>query len=132
LLENYPQLHDKIDFISMVGPVRKGLSHTPFRYAVKGIRPETPFPGLFVGGPDLTVGDSFSGAIVAGWMTANAVVKYSFIDHLYLEKNITNDLKQFIPISPRSKVDGDDIAVPFTMATTVDDIVHAAESSKEE
>eukprot|EP00557_Chaetoceros_sp_GSL56_P013649 CAMPEP_0176478190 /NCGR_PEP_ID=MMETSP0200_2-20121128/1049_1 /TAXON_ID=947934 /ORGANISM="Chaetoceros sp., Strain GSL56" /LENGTH=1036 /DNA_ID=CAMNT_0017874101 /DNA_START=97 /DNA_END=3207 /DNA_ORIENTATION=+ len=131
LIDNYPQLQDKIDFISMVGPVRKGLSHTPLRYAVKGIRPETPYPGLIVGGSDLTVGDSFSGAIVAGWMAANAVIKYSAIDHLYLDKNITNDLKLFLS-SPRSKVNGDDIAVPFKMTDSEKDSPQAAESSKEE
>lgn len=131
LIDNFPQLQGKIDFISMTGPARKGLSHTPLRYAVKGIRPETPYPGLIVGGSDLTVGDSFSGAIVAGWMAANAVIEYSFIDHIYLEKNITNDLKQFLS-SPHSEVNGDDIAVPFKITKSDEDIPQAAESSKEE
>jgi len=63
-------------------------------------------------------------------MAANAVLKYSFIDHLYLEKNITNDLKQFLK-SPRTNGD-EDIAVPFTMAEKPVELPQSAESSKEE
>ena len=111
LLNNFPQLEDKIDYISLNGPIRKGLSHTPLKYAAKGIRPQTPYPGLIMGGSDLTVGDSFSGAIVGGWMAANAVLQYSFVDHLYLEKNITNDLNIFLK-SPK-KSSEEDLAVPW-------------------
>lgn len=113
LVANFPQLEDKIDFISLIGPIRKGLSHTPMRYAAKGIRPKTPYPGLFMGGSDLTVGDSFSGSIVSGWMAANAVLNYSFVDLLYLEKNITTDLIRFLK-SPR-KSGEENVAVPFQM-----------------
>ena len=130
LAENFPQLKEKMAFMSMVGPVRKGLSQTPLRYAVKGIRPETPYPGLFMGGSDLTIADSFSGAMVGGWMAANAVLKYSFIDHLYLEKNITNDLQQFLK-SPRNAGE-EDIAVPFKMEERLGEFPQAAESTKEE
>lgn len=49
-----------------------------------------------MGGSDLTVGDSFSGSIAGAWLAANAVMGYSFIDHLYLRKNITSDLRQFL------------------------------------
>eukprot|EP00554_Chaetoceros_debilis_P014564 CAMPEP_0194121996 /NCGR_PEP_ID=MMETSP0150-20130528/48912_1 /TAXON_ID=122233 /ORGANISM="Chaetoceros debilis, Strain MM31A-1" /LENGTH=972 /DNA_ID=CAMNT_0038814659 /DNA_START=133 /DNA_END=3051 /DNA_ORIENTATION=- len=111
LLNNFPQLEDKIDFCSMTGPLRKGLSQTPLRYAAKGVRPESPYPGLFMGGSDITVGDSFSGAMVGGWMAANAIINYSFIDHLYLEKNVTNDLSRFMK-SPKHSGE-DDVAVPF-------------------
>lgn len=108
---NFPQLKDKVDFCSMIGPIRKGLSHTPLRYAAKGIRPKTIYPGLFLGGSDLTIGDSFSGSIVGGWMVANAVIDYSDIDYIYLDKNITNDLILF---SKSCKaVDEEDEAVPF-------------------
>lgn len=129
LLATFPQLKDKIDFMSMIGPIRKGLSHTPLRYAVKGLKPVSPYPGLYMGGADLTVGDSFSAAMVGGWMAANAVLKYSFIDHLYLEKNITNDLKQFLA-SPRTNGE-EDVAVPFAVKKS-DELPQSAESSKEE
>ena len=129
LVQNFPQVKGKIDFMSMIGPARKGLSHTPIRYAAKGIQPESPYPGLIIGGSDLTVGDSFSGSIVGGWMAANAVLKYSFIDHLYLEKNITNDLKQFLR-NPKYK-GLDDVAVPFQMLANAESS-QPAESSKEE
>lgn len=77
----------------------------------EGIRPQSPFPGLFVGGSDLTVGDSFSGSIVGGWLAANAVMGYSAIDHLFLQKNITSDILRFLeePDVP----DEEDVAVPY-------------------
>ena len=117
LLCNYPQLENKIEFMNLIGPMRKGLSHTPLRYAAKGIRPQTPYPGLIMGGSDLTVGDSYSASIVSGWMAANAVLDYSFVDHLYLEKNITSDLTRFLK-NPR-KTGEEDVAVPFEMQTII-------------
>lgn len=129
LIATYPQLEESIDYICMTGPSRKGLSHTPLRYAAKGIRPVPPYPGLIMGGSDLTMGDSFSGAMVGGWMAANAVLEYSFVDYLYLEKNITNDLTQFIRSPRKSRRDADDVAVPFS---STQESSQAAESSKEE
>lgn len=96
----------------MTGPCRKGLSHTPERYAAKGIRTDTPYPGLYVGGSDLTVGDSFSGSTVGAWLLANAVCGYNSVDHLFLRKNVTSDLEQFLMMPPLA--DEDDVAVPYT------------------
>lgn len=110
LLNTFPQLEGHIESHKMIGPVRVGLSHTPHRYAAKCIKPVTPYPGLFVGGPDLTIGDSFSASIVGGWMAANAVLGYNFVDHLYLEKNITNDLKRYLKYSSPTI---EDVAVPY-------------------
>lgn len=95
----------------LIGPLHRGLSHNPERYAAKGVRPETPYPGLFLGGSDLTVGESFSGSIVGGWMAANAVMGYSSIDFLFLQKNITSDIVQYLetPDIP----DESDLAVPY-------------------
>lgn len=94
----------------MVGPIYRGLSHNPERYVAKGIRPESPYPGLYVGGSDLTVGESFSASIVGGWLAANAVMGYSYIDHLFLQKNITSDIVRFLeePDIP----DEEDEAIP--------------------
>jgi hypothetical protein len=103
----------KILHSELCGPFQTGLSHNPERYAAKGIRADTPYPGLYAGGSDLTVGDSFSGATVGAWLVANAVCGYSAVDHLFLEKNISTDLKQFMVI-PTALQDGDDVAVPFT------------------
>lgn len=122
---------DKIAHEALIGPFTKGLSHNPERYAAKGIRADTPYPGLYVGGSDLTVGDSFSGSIVGSWLAANAVMGYGTLDLLFLEKNITSDLERFlvppgIPDDPESEV-----AVPYkppalpegeaAMVETVDD-----------
>eukprot|EP00977_Amphora_coffeiformis_P028433 scaffold35151_cov199-Amphora_coffeaeformis.AAC.1 len=90
----------------------RGLSHNPERYAARGIRPETPYPGLFVGGPDLTVGGSFAAAIVAGWLTVNVIVGYSFMDLLFLGKNITSDIQRFL--EEPDLYEEEDLAVPYT------------------
>jgi hypothetical protein len=103
----------KIEHEEIRGPFARGLSHNPERYAAKGVRADTPYPGLYVGGSDLTVGESFSGSIVGGWLAANAVMGYGSLDLLFLEKNITSDLERFlepplVPANPDSA-----IAVPF-------------------
>eukprot|EP00978_Attheya_sp_CCMP212_P024621 scaffold77679_cov48-Attheya_sp.AAC.2 len=137
LIETYPQLEDKIECVEVRGPFGAGLSHTPERYAAKGMRPETPFPGLFVGGSDLTVGDSFSAAMVSGWLATNAVVGYNGLDLMYLSKNITTDLEQFMPEPLMGKEE--DLAVPYTPPKSVplspaaeENLVTTAEPSKEE
>jgi all-trans-retinol 13,14-reductase len=115
LLDTYPQLDGKIMHSTMVGPLYRGLSHNPQRFAAKGIRPESPYPGLFTGGADLTIGESFSGSIVGGWLAANAVVGYSAVDHLFLQKNITTDIIQYmeLPDPPEEA----DLAVDFIPET---------------
>ena len=84
VLEIFPQLQGHVLHTEIRGIVSRGLSHTPERYAAKGLRPESPYPGLFVGGLDLTVGGSASAAMVAGWLTATAVMGYSYIDLWFL------------------------------------------------
>ena len=112
VLEIFPQLQGKILHAELQGIVARGLSHTPERYAARGLRPETPYPGLFVGGSDLTVGGSFAASIVAGWLTANAVVGYSYIDLMFLGKNITSDIGRFLP--EPEEYEEEDLAVPYT------------------
>jgi hypothetical protein len=116
LLDLYPQVEDKILHRELRGPFQRGLSHTPERYAAKGVRPQSPYPSLFLGGSDLTVGDSFAGSVVGGWLAANAVIGYSTLDHLFLGKNITSDLEQ--SLEPPILDQGDDettehLAVPY-------------------
>jgi len=129
LMENFPQLNGRIECCMMLGPIRVGLSHTPHRYAATGIRPETSYPGLFVGGSDLTVGDSFSASMVSGWMVANAVLRYSFIDHLFLAKNVTNDLSLCLT-SP--KLLEEDVAVPFKAIEKYDETKEKQKRNDEE
>lgn len=92
----YPQLKDKVAQEEIAGPFRRGLSHNPERYAAKGIRADTPYPGLYMGGNDLTIGESFGGGIVGAWLAANAVAEYSPVDHLFLQKNLTSDIQRFL------------------------------------
>ncbi|GKZ01435.1 hypothetical protein MPSEU_001094300 [Mayamaea pseudoterrestris] len=110
LLDTYPQVKGKIEHAEVRGPFQRGLSHNPERYAAKGVRPETPYPRLFVGGSDLTVGESFAGEAVAGWLVANQVIGYSAADHLFLQKNLTTDLERFLESS--LLLNEDDVAVP--------------------
>ena len=103
-----------IEHSEVRGPYPQGLSHTPERYMAKGVRSDTPYPGLFMGGSDLTVGDSFAGGIVGGWLAANAVMGYSAMDHMLLKKNITSDIRQFLE-PPSALEDGEeDLAVPYS------------------
>jgi hypothetical protein len=108
----------------------------PARFAIKGNRPETIYPGLYIGGAELTVADSTSGAIVGGWMAANAIVGYSRIDYLYLKKNITTDLQRFVDDpSMATERDGmvvEDLAVPYKLGKELDGATNPAESTKEE
>lgn len=113
LVRIYPQLEGNIEHSEIRGPFSMGLSHTPERYAAKGIRPDTSYPNLYIGGSDITIGDSFSGGIVGGWLTANAVMRYATVDHLFLNKNITSDLARYI--YPTN--DLEEVAVPFTPKT---------------
>lgn len=118
----------KTQHVEISGPFQKALSHNPERYAAKGIRSDTPYPGLYVGGSDLTVGDSFSGATVGGWLVANAVCGYNAVDHLFLQKNVTTDLEQFL-VAP-TLLDEEDVAVPFTPPTLMEE--QMLESDQEE
>mmetsp|Transcript_40603 Transcript_40603/g.46164 ORF Transcript_40603/g.46164 Transcript_40603/m.46164 type:complete len:947 (-) Transcript_40603:17-2857(-) len=117
LIHLYPQLETRIAHSEMRGPFPRGLSHTPERYAAQGIRISTDFPNLFVSGADITIGDSFSGGIVSGWLTANTVMGYKLADLKFLGKNITSDLERFIE-SPSEKIEIEDVAVPYTQKTS--------------
>lgn len=133
----------KIECVQICGPLRSGLTQDLARFGIKGNKPKMPYPGLFIGGSDLTVADSTSGSIVSGWLAANAIMGYSFIDHLYLKKNITTDLQQVLDEPNMATVRGgevvDDVAVPFKelkddkKAEEVVEVTNtAAESTKEE
>ena len=77
---------------------------------------------------------------MGSWLAANAVMGYSYVDHLYLKKNITSDLEQFLEESYDVE---EDLAVPFD-SKECDDVMMkknnedgiapttTAESSKEE
>jgi len=116
LIDVYPQLEGKIEHSEVRGPYHRGLSHNPERYAAKGVRADdSVYPRLFAGGSDLSVGESFLGAVLGGWLVANAVVGYKVLDLLFLGKNITSDLEQFLemPSLPPPFDEEEDLAVPF-------------------
>jgi len=98
----------------LLGPLHRGLSHNPERFAAKGVKPESPYPGLYVGGADLTV-ESFNGSMVGGWLAANAVMGYTWLDYLFLQKNITSDIARFL--EPPEIPENEDLAVPYEIET---------------
>ena len=104
----------------MVGPRSRGMSHTPERFVAKGVRTVQPYNRLFYGGSDLTIGENFSASIVSAWLAANHVAGYTTVDHLFLQKNLTSDLAQFLD---EPGVDDEDVAVPYRK-TPEDDEIH--------
>merc|ERR1711937_561470 len=120
LMETYPQLKGKISRSEIVGPLYRGLSHTPCRYGAKGVRPQSNYPGLFCGGSDLTIGECFSASLVGGWLAANAVAGYQPYDLLYLDKNISSDIAAFL--EPPELPDGivKDLAVDVIVEETAE------------
>ena len=120
-------LADKIECVQLCGPLRAGLTQDPARFAIAGNRPASPFPGLFYGGADLTVSDSFAGAIGASWLAANAVAGYSSFDLLHLDKNITSDLARFLEEPEWDEEE--DLAVPLE---SVGVCVNGAAATKKE
>lgn len=114
LLDKFPQLEGKIAFQELRGPYHAGLSQSAEKFAVTGVRPETPYPGLYLGGKDLVV-DSFCGSITGAWLAVNAVMGYTVVDTVLLEKNVTADLEQFLPSLKVSE--DDDVAVKFKPRT---------------
>jgi len=121
LFDLYPQLEDKVLHAEISPIISRSLMHNPERYAAKGVRADTPYPGLFVGGSDLTVSGSFSAGIVGGWLAANAVAGYNYIDLLFLQKTITSDIEQFLEVPVISAEDEEDLAVPFTQTHVAED-----------
>jgi len=115
LFNTFPQLTPKsIVNQELHGPFNVGLSHTPERYAAKGIKPTTTYPGLYMGGKELTL-DSFSGGMVGGWMAANAVMGYDLVDYVWLDKNVSKDLERYLPCPDLSEdgFENGDVAVPL-------------------
>ena len=110
VIDLYPQLEGKIIHAEISNTLDRALMQNPERYAAKGVRADTPYPGLYLGGSDLTVNGSLSASIVGGWLAANAVAGYSYIDFLFLQKNITSDIAQFLE---RPDIDEEDLAVPI-------------------
>merc|ERR1712226_655751 len=97
-----------------------GISHTPKRYGAKGICPKTMYPGLYIGGSDITVGDSLSGSILGGWMVVNSILGYNFFDYFYIDKNITTDILKSLHYESSYVLGKEEVAVPLTKINFTD------------
>jgi hypothetical protein len=58
----------------------------------------------------LTV-ESFNGSIVGGWLAANAIMGYTWMDYLFLQKNVTSDIIRCL--EPPDIPEEEDLAVPL-------------------
>lgn len=89
-----PQVRGKIDYRELSTPLSTkhfanydhgeiyGIDHTPERFRLPWLRPRTPISGLFLTGQDIvTVG--FGGALMAGVLTASAVLKKNLIPEIF-------------------------------------------------
>ena len=104
LFEIAPQVKDHIDYCELSTPLSTkhftnysageiyGLEHTPARFRLNWLRPQSPIKNLFLTGQDtLTVG--VGGALFSGVITASTILKKNFmgkIDKFKLPENTSN------------------------------------------
>jgi hypothetical protein len=91
LVMAFPQCKGRVVFSEVSSVVQTGLSHTPVRFAASCVRPKTVYDGLYLGGEDITY-DSFLGRAAAGILACNALLGYTCLDLLWLEKNVAADI----------------------------------------
>jgi hypothetical protein len=53
--------------------------------------------------------------MVGGWLAANAVMGYTWMDYLFFQKSITADIARYL--EPPEIPDVEDLAVPFEQQT---------------
>ncbi|WP_372365840.1 phytoene desaturase family protein [Candidatus Uabimicrobium sp. HlEnr_7] len=102
LFEHFPQLKDKVDYYELSSPLSirhftnyhqgemYGLDHTPERFTLKWLRPQTPVKNLFMTGQDI-VSDGVAGATFSGILTTCTVMRKNMIKHI--EQDIAKENK---------------------------------------
>lgn len=86
LYDECPTLRTNIDYVELSTPLSTkhftghphgeiyGLSHVPARFAHRALRPDTPFPGLYLTGSDICVA-GVSGALMGGIIAASRIAQ---------------------------------------------------------
>ena len=86
LVREVPKLADAIDYYELSTPLSTrhfaayedgeiyGLEHTPERFKVKGLRPKTPVPGLWLTGQDVCTA-GIAGALYGAVLCASAILR---------------------------------------------------------
>ncbi len=92
-----PQIRGKIDHMEISTPLSTrtfcnydkgeiyGIDHTPERFRLKWLKPQTPLKGFYLTGQDI-VSDGIGGALMAGVLTASAILKKNLIKDMYKSK----------------------------------------------
>ncbi len=104
LYKYYPQTKGKVKFTSIGSPLTfnyyigstkgevYGADMKPYRFQVDDLlRPKTDINGLYLTGQDITT-LGFTGAMMAGILTASEVLEYGNLTDLLSGRNIINDL----------------------------------------
>ena len=104
LFKFYPQLKDKVEYYTVGTPLTNqfylgayageayGLDSTTYRYTEQDLlKPYTDIENLYLTGQDIcTLG--FTGALMAGVLTANSILGYGTITDIIKGRNIVSDL----------------------------------------
>ena len=92
-----PQVKGKIDYNELSTPLTTrhfanyrygeiyGLDHTPERFRLKWLRPQTPVKGLFLTGQDIVTA-GFGGALIGGVLTASSILKKNLISEILSQR----------------------------------------------
>lgn len=102
LYEYFPHLREKVDYYELSTPLSTkhftsysrgemyGLNHTPQRFALKWLRPQTPVKNLFITGQDV-VTNGVAGALFSGMLTTCAIMRKNMLNQI--EKEIAKENK---------------------------------------
>ena len=105
LLKHYPQLKDKMEYISVGTPLTNkfylgspngeclGLDHTPGRFTDDLLTPHTEIKNLYMTGQDICTG-GFSGAINGAVICLNHILGYGTLWDILTNRSLLKDLKK--------------------------------------
>lgn len=96
LYEHFPHIKGKIDYYELSSPLSidtftsyshgemYGLDHTPKRFDLKWLRPQSPVKNLFLTGQD-TVTNGIAGSLFSGMLTTCAIMRKNMLKHMEKE-----------------------------------------------
>lgn len=111
LFSLFPTLEGKVIFSEVSDVLPAGLSHTPARFTVRSVGPHSCYPGLYLGGGDITY-DSFAGRMIAGTQSCNAILGYNALDLTLLEKDVLADV---FDVADNAGMDKDVVQVGYEL-----------------
>jgi all-trans-retinol 13,14-reductase len=103
LLRQCPQVRDHIVHAELSTPLSTrhfaahphgeiyGLAHTPNRFAIRTLRPDTAIPGLYLTGSDVCVG-GVTGAVMGGMLTASVLARKNLLDAILGKRSVATQM----------------------------------------